>query len=107
MKFDASDQSTANLWSYYNTGNTNGYIMAAIGSDGTKGDLNICGLRKQGSYVVLATFQITYSGIVNNLLLMRDPNGESGYTGDWSKTDNARWSTANKAKIPFKLDVTL
>ena len=36
MKFDASDQTTNDLWTYYNTGNTNGYIMAAIGSDGTK-----------------------------------------------------------------------
>jgi hypothetical protein len=107
MKFDASDQSTSALWGYYNTGNTNGYIMAAIGSDGTKGALNTCGLRNQGSYVVLATFQITWSGIVENLMLMRDPSGESGYTGNWNKDDNTRWTTANKAKIPFNLDVTL
>jgi len=30
--------------------------MAAIGSDGTEGATNTCGLRNQGGYVVMATF---------------------------------------------------
>ena len=40
----------------------------------------------------MATFQITYDGNVNNLLLMRDVKGQSSYSGDWSATDTARWT---------------
>jgi len=64
MKYSASDQTTAALWSYYSSGYTQTdnpditwrYIMAAIGSDGTEGATNTCGLRNQGGYVVMATF---------------------------------------------------
>lgn len=81
--------------------------MAAIGSDGTEGATNTCGLRNQGGYVVMATFQITYNSQVENLLLMRDVKGQSAYNGDWSASDTARWTNANKLLVPFLLDVTL
>lgn len=81
--------------------------MAAVGTDGTAGALNTCGLRNTGGYVVMATFQITYLGVVQNLLLVRDVYGQSSYSGAWNKADTARWTAANKLLIPFALDVTL
>lgn len=53
MKYSAVDTSVDNLWSYISQGYqqtsnpdiTWRYIMAAIGSDGTQGDTNSCGLR--------------------------------------------------------------
>jgi hypothetical protein len=67
---------------------------------------SVCGLRNLGAYVVIKTFVGKDGGNNNvNLVLMRDPVGSSGYTGAW-KHDDALWTTANKALVPYGVDPT-
>jgi hypothetical protein len=37
---------------------------------------------------------------------MRNTRGPAQYQGDWGKSDFARWTTENKALIPFGLNLT-
>jgi hypothetical protein len=54
------------------------------------------------AYSILGAFQIVDSGVTWNLLLMRNPWGMTYYSGDW-KAGDSRWTTANKALVPFSL----
>ena len=64
-----------------------------------------CGLRDLGAYVVIKAFTVVKSSSNVDVVLMRDPNGASGYTGDWKSTD-AEWTADNKAKVPYGVDPT-
>jgi hypothetical protein len=64
-----------------------------------------CGLRNLGAYVVIKAFIVVKSASNVNVVLMRDPNGASGYTGDW-KSDDVAWTSDNKAKVPYGVDPT-
>jgi hypothetical protein len=64
-----------------------------------------CGLRDLGAYVVIKAFTVVKSSANVNVVLMRDPNGASGYNGDWKSSDS-EWTSGNKAKVPYGVDPT-
>jgi len=65
-----------------------------------------CGLENLAPYVIVAPFEATYSSVSVKLVLMRNTNGPSGYNGDWSKTDSARWTAPTIAVVPHLIDPT-
>jgi hypothetical protein len=54
------------------------------------------------AYTILGAFNIVDSGKTWNLLLARNPWGYTYYSSDWKYSDS-RWTTANKALVPFGL----
>ena len=54
------------------------------------------------AYTILGAFTITESSTTWNLLLARNPWGSTYYSGDWKHNDS-RWTTANKARVPYNL----
>ena len=54
------------------------------------------------AYSILGAFKIIDGSTTWNLLLARNPWGYTYYTGDF-KYNDARWTTQNKALVPFGL----
>ncbi len=65
-----------------------------------------CGLSNLEPYVVVKAFTVTYNSVEEKLILLRDPSGTPGYTGDWSKTDTTRWTADTIQHVPYLVDPT-
>jgi hypothetical protein len=54
------------------------------------------------AYSIFSAFTLDNSGNEEKVYLARNPWGITRYTGEW-KYDSSKWTTSNKAKIPFNL----
>ena len=82
------------------------YIMTA-GTDGVSDEKkNHCGVDMGHAYSIFTTFQLTQSnGETTNMLLMRNPWGQSSYSWDWHSGDK-RWTKDLIKQVPLGLDPT-
>lgn len=94
-----------NLWGNFTTGDTNSYVMTALAFTSSK-TLAGCGLSNLEPYVVVKAFTATYNSVEEKLVLLRDPSGTPGYTGDWSKSDTTRWTADTIQHVPYLVDPT-
>lgn len=81
------------------------YLMAGgTAGGGNDQENNACGIAMSHAYSLLTGFTMTDAdGTAHDLLMFRNPWGQTGYTGTWSK-DDANWTDELVAQVPFGLD---
>jgi len=68
-------------------------------------ETNACGIAMSHAYSLISAFTMTDAdGTAHDVLMFRNPWGEAGYTGTWSK-DDPNWTDALVAQVPFEVDV--
>ena len=89
MTQDITDQSQA--FDLLTAANDIDYPMQAgtWGSDDSQ--RTTCGIASAHAYSILETFLLNYNGEQIKMLLMRNPWGETYYSGPWS-SDDSRWT---------------
>lgn len=73
--------------------------MGATTADGSNLTPNDCGIAYGHAYSILAAF--TMSG--TKMVMLRNPWGTTGYTGDWHKDDSS-WTDSLVAEVPLDVD---
>lgn len=96
-------QKYTDLWGNLTLGDQNNYVMTATAE--LYAD-SVCGLRRQAPYVIVKPFTTTYSGSTEQLVLLRDPAGASGYNGNWRSADTTRWTAQTIQSVPYGVDPT-
>ena len=94
-----------NLWGNFTTGDSNSYVMTTLAFTHSK-TLAGCGLNNLAPYVIVQAFTVTFNSVEEKLVLLRDPAGSPGYTGDWSRTDTTRWTADTLSEVPHLVDPT-
>ena len=81
------------------------FLMGATTQgDGDDSETNDCGIAKSHTYSLITAFTMTDdSGNAHDMIMLRNPWGETGYSGTWSK-DDPNWTDALVAQVPFDID---
>jgi len=71
-----------------------GYPMGMGTVGNSDQDTNDCGIARMHAYSMITTFTMRDSSNREyKMIMMRNPWGSTGYTGDWSNTDR-RWTSS-------------
>jgi len=77
---------------------------ASTTGNGNDQETNSCGIRMSHAYSILAPFtMIDANKVEYQMLLMRNPWGETTYSSEWNSNDT-RWTDALVSQVPFNTD---
>lgn len=82
------------------------YLMGfGTAGSGNDQETNNCGIAMSHAYSITAAFTMTdASGVAHKCILARNPWGVAYYNQEWNKND-AAWTDALVAQVPYQVDV--
>lgn len=99
-----NESTLTEYWSNWKEAYENNYILNIGTRNGNDQDSNECGVALGHAYSILAVFDLTdENDDVHNMLLIRNPWGESTYNIQWSQLDPV-WTDELVAQVPLGMD---